>query len=733
MRTRLALTIHRRLPMLALAVAVAGLAPAQPQTSLQGRELQLTSEGGSGLESLLGGLLGGQAPGRIDRIVVLEEGPGHVSVALAQTGLAGARITAEIRDRRRDRIALIAPVTVQVPPDESEVRLAFELRPQAADAGEIESGYLRLSIAFPSRPLPVTMSYMLPKTWSSAGSEPKAPPVVTIAPAPVGAAAKLGARPDYENAPRPPVRPRPGVLVAPTRPVGTATAPGGVTVTPGATRRTAEAAKPAPAGAAPPPPATPPPSQRAGAQTNKTVIARTATAQATLPPQKSVTLLGMQAFQFGIRDEDRKLGAQGPGEGAIDLLEGLAADDVGLTGDEVLMVAPIVYQDQNPASGIFYFIPRGYRTEWTPETGYGLRMLYGAAKGTEAGEVAIAARFDAGVDLRESRLAAELLQAYVKRHPHVKYTALRPLPIEQVSVSLAGGLQQYSIPPERIATVAISDILGQIEISCVTDAISKESLQLALTEDIGLSGAVTFTPSGGRLAPQQVPLRLRLAGTDSFGTLTWQRDRALQNHTLYPLTLTYLHALILDPRTHTPIVYSWDLGRTQVAPGGRVEWDASRVPAWVERDARRMWVQYRPMANCRTCDEQVIAEVTGGVVSVSTSQLVFRTITPLEDTGAYELTVHVRSRHFDPQGQQTQQKSLVVNADGEDFPIGPLYVGDSTPGTIAEYAIDVVMRDGTVHKAKRWLRIEGLRVIIGTAQIRESTGIGTLPAGGGTP
>jgi hypothetical protein len=601
---------------------------------------------------------------------------------------------------------------VDIDSPSGEARLAFAVRTDMAGDGPIESAFLRLMISVPKQPFPANVTYRLPKVWSATGAGGLTGGVTRITPRPVGSAARLGSRPDYENAVVPPLRPR--VPIKAVRPAAT----GQIQTKPGMVLRSQVATAPQSGQA----------QARQRAQVNQAVVSKAAGAQAKLPASRQV--LNPGAFKFGIRDEDRKRGALGPGESAIDLLEDLAADDVGLDGDEILALSAIVFQDQNPQSGIFYFVPRAYRTEWTPEAGYGLRMLYGASKGAEAGDVAIAARLEAGIDLQENRLASDLLAAYVKRHPETKFTALRPLPIEQVEVSLASGLQQYSIPPDKIATVALSDVLGQIEISCVTDAITKESLQLALVEDIGLSGTVKFTPSGDKLAPQQIPLRVRLADADTFGTLTWRRDEALHNRAPYPLTLAYLHALIINPRTNLPLVYSWDLGNAEVAPGGRVEWDPSRIPSWIDRDAKRIWVQYRPVGRCRPCDDRVIAEVTGGVSSMTTSQLVFRTITPLADTSAYELTIHVRSRLFDPQGQQVQQKSIVLGADGEDFPVGPFYLGDQSsqpPGGFAEYAIDVAMKDGSIHKGTRWLRADGLRVLIGTAQIRES--LGFLPSG----
>ncbi len=695
-----------------LAMALGALIASQPQGqgSLQGQELQLTNDLGSGLEALVTNLFGGNSNSRIDRVVVIEDGPGHLVVGFDHAGLAGTRVAGQIRGTDRQPIRAIAPARVDIDSPSGDARLTFDLRPEMAGTGPTESAYLRLTISGPNRPIPATLTFRLPKTWQAGSGSGFTGGLTKIAPRPVGSAAKLGARPDYENPVVPPMRPRiPVKVIRPVTGQVQTRQPGGMMRGQVMT--------------APPPPAPAP--QAKTVQVNQAVLAKTAGVQSQLPANKSKQILGVNAFKFGIRDEDKQKGAQGPGESAIDLLEDLAADDVGLNGDEILSLSAIVFQDQNPQSGIFYFVPRAYRTEWTPETGYGLRMLYGASKGAEAGDVAIAARLEAGIDLTENKLATDLLSAYVKRHPETKFTALRPLPIDQVEVSLASGLQQYSIPPEKIATVALSDVLGQIEISCVTDAITKESLQLALVEDVGLSGAVKFTPSGGKLAAQQIPLRVRLADADTFGTLTWRRDEPLHNRAPYPLTFGYLHALVINPRTNLPLVYSWDLGNVEIAPGGRVEWDASRIPSWIDRDAKRIWIQYRPVGKCRPCDDRVIAEVTGGVASVTTSQLVFRTITPLADTNAYELTVHVRSRFFEPQGQQVQEKSIVLGADGQDFPVGPFYLGDQSsqpPGGFAEYSIDVAMKDGSVHKGKKWLRADGLRVLIGTAQIRESLG-----------
>ena len=59
-------------------------------------------------------------------------------------------------------------------------------------------------------------------------------------------------------------------------------------------------------------------------------------------------------------------------------------------------------------------------------------------------------------------------------------------------------------------------MLGEIEVSWVTDPVTKENLQLALMQDIGVNGDVSFAATGGALAPQ-VPIAIQIADRDSFG------------------------------------------------------------------------------------------------------------------------------------------------------------------------------------------------------------------------
>jgi hypothetical protein len=228
----------------------------------------------------------------------------------------------------------------------------------------------------------------------------------------------------------------------------------------------------------------------------------------------------------------------------------------------------------------------------------------------------------------------------------------------------------------------------------------------------------------------QVPISIRLADRESFGRLRWNRTEGARNQTPYPLRLRYLHALCIDPRTNLPILYTWSLGDTAVPPSARVQWDAARVPAWIDTEAKRIWVDYGVSQNCDACDKRVLEGITGGVSSVAAEQITFRTITPLADTAAYEITAHVRSKFFDPRDRAMMQRVVVLGADNKDFTLGPIYNADRRDGEpLFEYRLDLAMPDGRTYRGTQWIRSEELRVVVGKAQLEQS--LGSLP--GRTP
>ena len=69
----------------------------------------------------------------------------------------------------------------------------------------------------------------------------------------------------------------------------------------------------------------------------------------------------------------------------------------------------------------------------------------------------------------------------------------------------------------------------------------------------------------------------------------------------------------------------------------------------------------------------------------------------------------------------------MLSADNQDFVIKPVYNVSRPAGEpLFEYTLELAMKDGTIHKGTRWLPAEGLRQLIGRAQLEQA--LGTLPA-----
>jgi len=668
-------------------------ARAQDFSHLQGKQLTLVN-GEDIVTAGLSRLFGGRIDGRIERVTVTDDRERRLAIKVAYTGLADMRLSGEVQtsDKRTQRQIKSNAIALTNGP--AEVELVFDLDNRLPEGTTLESAFLTLSVAKINKAPGLIKVYSLPKRWQMAIRPENV--IIQIKPRAEGIAASLPAT-------------EPASAPVPTRTMVFMPA----VTTPA--RRSVEY-RPAPAPTPPPDTAT---------ITRKTELATGAL-------KTSTALYSLNNFSYGLaRVGSDSAPARGPSTTPIRLLERINTS-VDVPGNQLIKLSPNVYQDQNPASGIFYFVPQAYHVYWDPQESYAMKFLYG--EGTtdgDAGEVLMSAVMDAKVSNSDRVFAERLLRLYVRNHGGIPFKELRQLPIDEApKVSLAGDLAHaYNIPPEKIVVHSISDVLGQIKVSWVTDPRTKQFMKLALTEDVGINGTVSFKPSGGGLQPVEIPVEIKLADAATFGDQLWIRGERLRNQTPYPMRLKYLHALLLQG--NTPTVYSWNLGDTEVAPQAQVEIDPSSIPAWVNARAVRMWVDYRPVKDCAPCDDLVFEGITNGVGDVASARITFHTITPLADTRAYEISVRVRSKYFDPRSRDQREKpAVILNADNQDFNVGPIYpptgsTGAGEAGPLFEYFIELTMPDGTTYRSANWTTGDSLRLLIGKAQIERA--LGSLP------
>jgi len=698
---------------------------------LTGKTLTPASNVQSGLQSALGTLISGTLKGDITQVEVTEDQERKVSVTVRYTGFEGGKVWVETagQDKRTQRLIHGGdPQTVSAPSGDLDFTLSLD--PDAPQGTIVKTTYLRVCASRADRTTAsYTRGFLLPKVWTVAVNPETM--VLTVSAKPVGTTATLGASPTYQLPPKiinPAIR---TMTLAPAlRIAGSAPASG--TPAPSSTPAPARRAMIRPITIASPAPAagggvsSPMIAARPMMVANPMILAKSSPAASQMPKYAAMTAVG--SFRFGVPDDPSPNAPKGPGTVSVEPLGQVRAEDIDLVPSHILGVFPSFYPDQNAASGVYYFLPYSYSLRWDPDQGYDFRVIY-SATGTagQAGDVAMAARLDAGIGIKERQVASELMAAYASAHS-LAFTELRAMPIDSISVSFSDDLRRYSIPSDKIAVTGLSDFLGQIDVSWVTDPVTKENLQQALIEDIGVSGRVTLYPAGHALGPIDVPIQIRLADFGTFGPFRWSRGDRWKNTTPYPIKLKYVNALVLDPSSR-PVVYSWSLGGTAVPPHAQVQWDAALVPSWIDAQAKRLWIEYAVDGSCASCDDDVIRSITGGVSSVGPASITFHTITPLADAGAYEIQTQVRSRFFDPSSRDPQVRTVVLNSDGHDFTLGPIYTADRDAGTgsspLFEYFFELTMKDGTTYKATHWIACDDLRLTVGRHQLEEA--LGSLP------
>lgn len=440
----------------------------------------------------------------------------------------------------------------------------------------------------------------------------------------------------------------------------------------------------------------------------------------------------------------------GPSTQGMELLRKLESDTP-LQDLNFIHQMPTVLWDENPNSGVFYYLPKRYRLDWTQnasaEKGFGMRLQYDAGSESDR-QVKITMRLSSGLSPQHLKACSMLIQTqWSSAKRVVKSIELRPYPLRSLPIAKLS-VRQLSIPDDHINVQTFTDVGSPIQLTLNVDAVTKENLQLDLEEGLGLSGQVIFNPdpsipslagqsipgsqrlpatstvnSGEKSAQQVVPIQVRLDDASVFGYPRWQAGQLWRNDTPYIVKLKRLHVLTTVNRQST--VRSWVLGgpTQDVSSGKTVLIDDHWVPYWFDAGTP-MWVEYEIAEGTADIRSRIFREITNGVDSLATQTLTLRSLFPLRDTDAHQLRVYVRSRYFHPQRRQMQTlPPLLVSQDEKVHEIRAIHLENRQPGEfikgdpLAQYRIDAVLEDGEVVRSTRWHDVQDLEVIIGSKQV----------------
>jgi hypothetical protein len=147
------------------------------------------------------------------------------------------------------------------------------------------------------------------------------------------------------------------------------------------------------------------------------------------------------------------------------------------------------------------------------------------------------------------------------------------------------------------------------------------------------------------------------------------------------------------------------------------------VREWLDTAGLKLWVEYSITGDDAT-NRKVMDQVTGGVSNVAQSEVTFRTLTPLADTGAALVLVTISSRYLDPKAETEKLATLELNKDNETFKLKPIYlVGrqaeeEKPNDPLFKYRLTIVKPDGTTKEGKEWIASSKMTIFIGAAQIK---------------
>jgi hypothetical protein len=395
---------------------------------------------------------------------------------------------------------------------------------------------------------------------------------------------------------------------------------------------------------------------------------------------------------------------QGTGGQRVELLADVA--QTGFEGEDFLGIE--VYEDKNPASGVFYYHPLYYSLDWDPdESRYGMDITYGIGEAEK--------KVQMGMILRSSHLRRH--RQFVEKMLKLQYenfTDLLPMPGE-TQITLPARLSNLFSLSEDDISVPSSPALSEIPISWRTDPVGQENLVAALTGQLGVSGEVILYPNGLDENGRGMPLYANLASRRTFGHIEWNREEGWLNTTAYPIVLKQMHAMKIGSDVS---VTTWELGNTPVPSKAQVVWEPSQVPANLLDTFDHVWFDYE-VKSCRSCDLAAVATILKDIPDINAKVLNINVLSPIASCNLGVVFLKVRSNYMNPGENSSATVDIQLNDDSQ-FEQKLYFTDESLSGKIGEYQIRGSLLSGKPLKTDLWYPIEDMVLYVGPYQVEES-------------
>lgn len=378
-----------------------------------------------------------------------------------------------------------------------------------------------------------------------------------------------------------------------------------------------------------------------------------------------------------------------------------------------------VYEDQNPKSGFFYYLPASYNLNWNDKTGeYAFYIYYLSSNGGGRGDVVVTAELTPGIKREDVELAESLLSK-----EYGKEVKLRPMPLVSTpTVSFGNALNIFDVDPNTVSTNIPTDFLQPIIVSWkmgqrVDDFVG------AMLNNTGIIGNVEFTPYSEIEKNITVTSRLKVNDEQTYGVLEFKNAAEIlngfHNPTDYKLVLKNL-VVLREDANKTLSIETIPLADYEVEPDKIFAsfTDGERNSLLNGGLIKKLWLDYSLVRPCSSCDETVQNKILDGTSSSRVNNIEIEVLTPLEAAAANSMKVLIKSKQGDPKGESEVILPIInISEDNQTISGGELFIGEGESPAF-EYQMVLIQPDGTV-KSSEWIESKDLFIVIGAATIQQ--------------
>ena len=346
---------------------------------------------------------------------------------------------------------------------------------------------------------------------------------------------------------------------------------------------------------------------------------------------------------FTSQQDTTDLEPQGPSNRRIEVYNQIKSDyNFNFDYYDLLNVPDRVYEDINPKSGYYYYFPKQYYLEWTPENGYNFNINYlSTGKG-----IMITGVLRPNINQKHLEILQQLIKNDLGNNPLKKIKKLQSMPVSTETKLSFSGAWGTLFDPKSLEVKVPSNFLDPIVFSLkANDAIDVANVCNFLFGDNGIKGEITIIPDG-KAPAEPINVILKMDDRKTFGTMelnrnTW-RANGWKNQMPYPVIVKNLH--IMRWESQVPRIYTWQMGNKEITEGTTVKFDAASVPAWIDKSDKieKMWIEYE-VKKCNDCNTEIIELLTKGTSGTIIKPVTIEILDLLAFTKAAKIKVQVQS------------------------------------------------------------------------------------------